>query len=180
MILVRQAGEFRILLMSIYLLQVIMVLMQKAHPHGFYNGYNTDSNFANYGIVQSTITDLTGGPINNAVNVRQYPGYTLSITTDGTIPNSRTGWIFSFPDSKYSIGNIPTTGIRGTWAEMIGKMPEAAILIRIIINIKQDYGPVLLQISLPAMLLDLILAAPPEMVANWLPVQVFIRRLQWA
>ncbi len=79
----------------------------------FYNGYNTDSNFANYGIVQSTIADLTGGPINNAVNVRQYPGYTLSITTDGTIPNSRTGWIFSYPDSKYNIGNIPTTGIRG-------------------------------------------------------------------
>ncbi|MNK45749.1 hypothetical protein D3C87_645190 [compost metagenome] len=79
----------------------------------FYNGYNTTSNFANYGIVQSTIADLTGGSINNAVNVRQYPGYTLSITTESTTPSSRSGWVFSFPNSRYSIGNIPATGIRG-------------------------------------------------------------------
>lgn len=79
----------------------------------FYNGYNTASNFANYGIVQSTIADLTGGAVNNAVNIRQYPGYTLSITTEMTAPSSRTGWVFSFPGSKYDIGNIPTTGIRG-------------------------------------------------------------------
>ncbi|WP_379964434.1 T9SS type A sorting domain-containing protein [Epilithonimonas sp. UC225_85] len=79
----------------------------------FYNGYNTTGSFANYGIVQSTIADLTGGAANNAVNVRQYPGYTLSITTESTTPSSRSGWVFSFPDSKYQIGNIPTTGIRG-------------------------------------------------------------------
>ncbi|KFC19207.1 T9SS type A sorting domain-containing protein [Chryseobacterium sp. FH1] len=79
----------------------------------FYNGYNTTSNFANYGIVQSTIADLTGGSSNNAVNVRQYPGYTLSITTESTTPSSRSGWVFSFPGSKYNIGNIPATGIRG-------------------------------------------------------------------
>lgn len=79
----------------------------------FYNGYNTTSNFANYGIVQSTIADLTAGAVNNAMNVRQYPGYTLSITTESATPSSRTGWVFNFPNSKYNIGNIPTTGIRG-------------------------------------------------------------------
>lgn len=79
----------------------------------FYNGYNTASSFANYGIVQSTIADLTAGSANNAVNTRQYPGYTLSITTESTTPSSRSGWVFSFPNSKYNIGNIPATGIRG-------------------------------------------------------------------
>ena len=79
----------------------------------FYNGYNTTSSFANYGIVQSTIADLTGGEVNNAVNIRQYPGYTLSITSESTAPTSRSGWVFSFTGSKYDIGNIPTTGIRG-------------------------------------------------------------------
>ncbi|SEQ78681.1 T9SS type A sorting domain-containing protein [Epilithonimonas lactis] len=79
----------------------------------FYNGYNTSGTFANYGIVQSTIADLTGSSVNNAVNARQYPGYTLSITTETTAPTSRSGWVFSFPGSKYDIGNIPTTGIRG-------------------------------------------------------------------
>lgn len=79
----------------------------------FYNGYNTNSSFANYGIVQSTIADLTGSAVNNAVNVRQYPGYTLTITTENTSPSSRTGWVFGFPNSKYNIGNIPATGIRG-------------------------------------------------------------------
>lgn len=79
----------------------------------FYNGYNTTSSFANYGIVQSTVADLTGGASNNAMNARQYPGYTLSITTESTTPSSRSGWVFSFPDSKFDIGNIPTTGIRG-------------------------------------------------------------------
>lgn len=79
----------------------------------FYNGYNTTSSFANYGIVQSTIADLTGAAVNNAVNTRQYPGYTLSITTESTTPTSRSGWVFRFPGSKYDIGNIPTTGIRG-------------------------------------------------------------------
>ena len=79
----------------------------------FYNGYNTASGFANYGIIQSTIADLTAGSTNNAVNVRQYPGYTLSVTTESTTPSSRSGWVFSFPNSKYDIGNIPTTGIRG-------------------------------------------------------------------
>lgn len=79
----------------------------------FYNGYNTASNFANYGIVQSTVADLTAGSTNNPNNVRQYPGYTLSVTTESTTPSSRTGWVFNFPNSKYNIGNIPTTGIRG-------------------------------------------------------------------
>ncbi|WP_312766225.1 T9SS type A sorting domain-containing protein [Epilithonimonas sp.] len=79
----------------------------------FYNGYNTNSSFANYGILQSTVADLTAGSVNNAVNVRQYPGYTLSITTESTTPSSRSGWVFSFTDSKYNIGNIPATGIRG-------------------------------------------------------------------
>ncbi len=79
----------------------------------FYNGYNTTSSFANYGIVQSTIADLTGESVNNTINNRQYPGYTLSITSESTAPTSRSGWVFSFPDSKYNIGNIPTTGIRG-------------------------------------------------------------------
>ncbi len=78
----------------------------------FYNGYNTASNFANYGIVQSTIADLTGSATNNAVNIRQYPGYTLSITSDAA-PASRTGWVLNFDSSKFNIGNIPTTGIRG-------------------------------------------------------------------
>lgn len=79
----------------------------------FYNGYNTTSSFANYGIVQSTIADLTGSAINNAMNTRQYPGYTLSITTENATPSSRTGWVFDFVGSKYNIGNIPATGIRG-------------------------------------------------------------------
>ena len=79
----------------------------------FYNGYNTNNSFATYGIVQSTIADLTGTAANNAIGTRQYPGYTLSITTESTTPASRSGWVFSFPDSKYDIGNIPTTGIRG-------------------------------------------------------------------
>jgi len=79
----------------------------------FYNGYNTTSNFANYGIVQSTVADLTGGSTNNVVNVRQYPGYTLTVTTESTTPSSRSGWVFSFANSKYNIGNIPATGIRG-------------------------------------------------------------------
>ena len=79
----------------------------------FYNGYNTASSFTNYGIVQSTIADLTAGSVNNAVNVRQYPGYTLTITTEDTTPGSRSGWVFNFPDSKYNIGNIPATGVRG-------------------------------------------------------------------
>ncbi len=79
----------------------------------FYNGYNTTSSFANYGIIQSMIADLTGGAVNNEVSTRQYPGYTLSITTESTTPSSRSGWVFDFPNSKYDIGNIPTTGIRG-------------------------------------------------------------------
>ncbi|WDF45594.1 T9SS type A sorting domain-containing protein [Chryseobacterium sp. KACC 21268] len=79
----------------------------------FYNGYNTTSNFSNYGIVQSTIADLTGNSVNNAVNARQYPGYTLTVTTESTTPSSRSGWVFNFPNSKYNIGNIPVTGIRG-------------------------------------------------------------------
>jgi len=79
----------------------------------FYNGYNTTSSFANYGIVQNTVADLTAGAVNNAVNVRQYPGSTLSITTESTTPSSRSGWVFNFPNSKYNIGNIPATGVRG-------------------------------------------------------------------
>ena len=79
----------------------------------FYNGYNTTSSFANYGIVQSTIADLTAGAVNNAATVRQYPGYTLTVTTEDTMPGSRTGWVFNFPNSKYNIGNIPATGVRG-------------------------------------------------------------------
>ncbi|RZM10374.1 MAG: hypothetical protein EOO88_48250, partial [Pedobacter sp.] len=55
----------------------------------FYNGYNTSGNFAQYGIVQSTVADLTAGAVNNPPNARQYPGYTLSVTTENTTPSSR-------------------------------------------------------------------------------------------
>jgi len=96
----------------------------------FYNGYNTTSSFSDYGIVQSTIADLTGGSANNPVNVRQYPGYTLSVTTEDTTPSSRSGWVFSFTESKYNIGNIPATGIRGIlggndWKNIRSGSPEA-------------------------------------------------------
>ncbi|MCD9856814.1 T9SS type A sorting domain-containing protein [Epilithonimonas sp. JDS] len=96
----------------------------------FYNGYNTNSTFANYGIMQSTIADLTGGAVNNAVNLRQYPGYTLTVTTEGTAPSSRSGWVFNFPNSKYNIGNIPATGIRGVlggndWKNARSGFPDA-------------------------------------------------------
>ncbi|SDE82299.1 Por secretion system C-terminal sorting domain-containing protein [Epilithonimonas hungarica] len=79
----------------------------------FYNGYNTTSGFTNYGIQQSTISDLTGSAANNNMNVRQYPGVTLRTFTDGVMPTIRAGWVFNFSGSKYNIGNIPTTGIRG-------------------------------------------------------------------
>lgn len=95
----------------------------------FYNGYNTNSSFANYGIVQSAVADLTGAAANNAVNTRQYPGYTLSITTDGA-PSSRTGWVFDFQGSKYNIGNVPASGIRGIlggndWKDLRSDYPLA-------------------------------------------------------
>ncbi|TGN27154.1 PKD domain-containing protein [Empedobacter tilapiae] len=79
----------------------------------FYNGYNTNNSFATYGITQGEINPLTGGATNNIISDKKYPGYTLSITTEGSTPSSRTGWVFDFTNSKYNIGNIPTTGIRG-------------------------------------------------------------------
>lgn len=79
----------------------------------FYNGYNTSSALKDYGIPQPFIADLTGSSANNAGNVRQYPGYTLSITTESTMPSSRTGFVFNFSGSKFNIGNIPVTGVRG-------------------------------------------------------------------
>ncbi|AZA52399.1 T9SS type A sorting domain-containing protein [Chryseobacterium sp. G0201] len=81
----------------------------------FYNGYNTTSAFAGYGIPQFEVTDLVGGYVgtNNAVNVKKYPGFTLTTNAESGGASSRSGWVFNFGGSKYNIGNIPTTGIRG-------------------------------------------------------------------
>ncbi|GAA5090953.1 hypothetical protein GCM10023210_17810 [Chryseobacterium ginsengisoli] len=76
----------------------------------FYNGYNTSSTFANYGIAQGGIAALTEGAINNTTSEKKHPGFAV---IRYTAPASRVGFIFSFTDSKYNIGNIPVTGIRG-------------------------------------------------------------------
>lgn len=76
----------------------------------FYNGYNTTSSFANYGIEQVGISGLTESSTNNLISEKKYPGFAV---IRYAAPASRVGFIFSFPNSKYNIGNIPVTGIRG-------------------------------------------------------------------
>lgn len=87
----------------------------KGNSPWFYNGYNTNESFYNYGIAQNTIADLTGNANNNALNEKKYPGFALSITTESVLPSSRTGWVFNSVNTKFHIGNIPTTGIRGMY-----------------------------------------------------------------
>lgn len=81
----------------------------------FYNGYNTNGAFNDYGLAQSTVYALVGGWVgaNNPITQNRYPGFTLSTPIESQLPSSRTGWVFNFGGSKYNIGNIPTTGIRG-------------------------------------------------------------------
>ncbi len=96
----------------------------------FYNGYNTSSSFKDYGVVQSTVANLTGAAVNNPVGSREYPGYVLSMTAQDSMPSSRSGIVFNFPDSNFNIGNIPMTGIRGIlggndWKNLKSDYPNA-------------------------------------------------------
>lgn len=84
---------------------------------------NTPPNLTTYGIGQGVIAQLKGAS-NNSVGEIKYPGYMLansaSVAYYGYDPsvtysrfNSYWGWVFNFNGSKYNIGNIPTSGIRG-------------------------------------------------------------------
>ncbi|MBB4808073.1 hypothetical protein HNP38_003413 [Chryseobacterium defluvii] len=94
----------------------------------FYNGYNTNGTFNEYGLAQSTIYALTGGYVgtNNTITQKNYPGFTLSNNIESAPPTSRSGWVFNFGGSKYNIGNIPTTGIRGILGGNDWKNPSYA------------------------------------------------------
>ncbi len=90
----------------------------------FYNkGVANMPNQTTYGIGQGVAAQLKGAS-NNAVGEYKYPGYMLSNSSNvayyGYDPsvtysrfNSYWGWVFNFSGSKYNIGNIPTSGIRG-------------------------------------------------------------------
>ncbi|SIQ96446.1 Por secretion system C-terminal sorting domain-containing protein [Chryseobacterium sp. RU37D] len=92
----------------------------------FYNkGLSNVTDYDLYGIRQNAIADLKGGVNNNTLSEYKYPGFMLanssnvsysnfdtSITTNQYF-NTYWGWVFGFNGSKYNIGNIPTSGIRG-------------------------------------------------------------------
>ncbi len=86
---------------------------------------NTPPNLTTYGIGQGVIAQLKGAS-NNAVGESKYPGYMLANSSnvayygyDPSVTYSRFntywGWVFNFNGSKYNIGNIPTSGIRGVF-----------------------------------------------------------------
>lgn len=82
----------------------------KGNSPWFYNGVNTNGNYSDYGIAQGAISGLTESNINNLQTEYKYPGFAI---IRYTAPASRLGFIFSFSGSKFDIGNIPVTGIRG-------------------------------------------------------------------
>ena len=81
----------------------------KGNSPWFYNGVNTNGKYNDYGIGNG-VTGLTESERNNTSTEYLYPGFTIIRYSK---PTSRVGFIFSFPNSNYNIGNIPITGIRG-------------------------------------------------------------------
>lgn len=85
----------------------------------FYNkGLSNVTDYDLYGIKQNAISDLKGG-VNNTPSEKKYPGSMFANSSNVSYPdytgyfNTYWGWVFGFNGSKYNIGNIPTSGIRG-------------------------------------------------------------------